>query len=254
MELYKRLAELRCFTRENMVRFAGSVSAADWQIKQYLKKGYIERIRRDLYAVISLETGQPIPNRYQIASRVADDACVSHHSAFEYYGYGNQVYYDTYFATKKRVRSFSYDGINYYPIVSRDNFDITETNTGVRVTTLERAVIDSIADFEKVGGLEELLRCLLLIPSLNANMLFDSLKHHGRAQLYQKTGFILESLKDELALPEVFFAECEKQISNSKTYLFPKQSDFVLHKRWKLFAPKDLMSVVNKGVNDYDAV
>ena len=41
MELYKRLAELRCFTRENMVRFAGSVSAADWQIKQYLKKGLI---------------------------------------------------------------------------------------------------------------------------------------------------------------------------------------------------------------------
>lgn len=254
MELYKQLAELRCFTRDDMVHLAGSENAAVWQIKRYLKKEYIERVRRDLYAVISLETGQPIPNRYQIASRVADDACVSLHSAFEFYGYGNQVYYDVYFTTRKRVRSFSYDGINYYPIIPQGDTGITETNTGVRVTSLERTVIDSIADFEKAGGLEELLRCLLLIPSLDGNKLLDSLTQHGRAQLFQKTGFILESLKDELALPEVFFTECEKHISNSKTYLFPKQSDFVLHKRWKIFAPKNLKSVIDKGVNYYDAL
>ena len=64
-------------------------------------------MRRNLYAVISMETGQAIPNRYQIASRVTDDACVSHHSAFEYYGYANQVFYDVYFTTEKRVRPFS---------------------------------------------------------------------------------------------------------------------------------------------------
>lgn len=254
MELYKQLAEIRCFTHDDMVRLAGSESAAEWQIKQYLKKGYIERVRRDLYAVISLETGQPIPNRYQIASCTADDACVSHHSAFEFYGYSNQVFYDVYFVTNKRVRSFSYDGINYFPLATKGTTGVTDTNTGVRVTTLERTVIDSISDFEKIGGLEELLRCLLLIPSLDSDKLLEALKQHGRAQLYQKAGYILETLKDELALPESFFAECEKHISNSKTYLFPKQPDFVLHKRWKLFAPKNLMTIVNKGVNDYDAV
>lgn len=37
----------------------GSDSVADWQIRKYMDKGYIERVRRDLYAVISLETGQP---------------------------------------------------------------------------------------------------------------------------------------------------------------------------------------------------
>ena len=91
MERYKELAALRCFTHDDMVQLAGSESSAVWQIKSYLQKGYIERVRRNLYAVISMETGQAIPNRYQIASRVTDDACVSHHSAFEYYGYANQV-------------------------------------------------------------------------------------------------------------------------------------------------------------------
>ena len=171
MELYKELAALRCFTHDDMVQLAGSESSAVWQIKSYLQKGYIERVRRNLYAVISMETGQAIPNRYQIASRVTDDACVSHHSAFEYYGYANQVFYDVYFTTEKRVRPFSYDGVNYCPMACRGNADIIKIDTGIRVTSLERTVIDSIADFEKIGGLEELLRCLLLIPSLDCNKL-----------------------------------------------------------------------------------
>ena len=254
MERYRELAALRCFTHKDMVQITGSESAAAWQIKSYLQKGYIERVRRDLYAVISMESGQAIPNRYQIASRVTDDACVSHHSAFEYYGYSNQVFYDVYFAAEKRVRPFSYDGVNYCPLICQEKAGIIETDIGVRVTSLERTVIDSIADFEKIGGLEELLRCLLLIPSLDSNKLLDALELYGRSQLYQKAGYILEALKDELSLPEYFFTECEKRSSASKTYLFEKQGDFVLHSRWKLFAPKDLKALVNKGVTDYDAI
>ena len=254
MERYKELVRLRCFTHKDMVELVGSENAAVWQIRNYLQKGYIERVRRDLYAVISMETGQAIPNRYQIASRIADDACVSHHSAFEYYGYGNQVFYDVYFTTEKRVRPFSYDGVKYCPVAWRGNAGVTETDIGIRVTSLERTVVDSIADFGKIGGLEELLRCLLLIPSLDPHKLLDALKLHGQRQLYQKAGYILEVFKEELALPELFFAECEKQCSSSKTYLFEKQSDFVLHNRWKLFAPKDLKTIIDKGVTDYDAI
>jgi len=43
-------------------------------------------------------------------------------------------------------------------------------------------------------------------------------------------------------------------VKNGKTYLFEKQGDFVLHNRWKLFAPKDLKTIINKGVTDYDAL
>lgn len=254
MDLYRELAALRCFTHQDMVRLAGSDSAAAWQIRSYLQKRFIQRIRRDLYAVISLETGQPIPNRYQIASCTADDACVSHHSAFEYHGYANQVFYDVYVATKRRVRPFSFDGVNYRPVPYRGNAGITETNTGVRVTSLERTVIDSIADFERIGGLEELLRCLLLIPTLDSDGLLAALALYDRGQLYQKAGYLLEALQDDLTLPERFFVECEKRSSGSKTYLFEKQSDFVLFSRWKLFAPKDLKSIISKGVQEYDAV
>lgn len=254
MELYKKLVALRCFTHSDMVQITGSESAARWQIKNYLHKGYIERVKRDLYAVISMETEQPIPSRYQIASRIAEDSFVSHHSAFEFYGYANQVFYEVYFGTSRRVHPFEYDGITYQPVVWRGYTGIQETNTGVRVTSLERTVIDSIADFPRIGGLEELLRCLILIPSLDSEKLLEALEVYGRTQLYQKAGYILETYRDELSLPDMFFEKCMKQISTSKTYLFDKQEDFVFHERWKLYAPKNLKKLVDKGVSYYDAV
>ena len=254
MELYKELAALRCFTREDMVRLAGSDNAAHWQIRSYLDKGYIEHIRRDFYAVISLETEQPIPNRFQIASRAADDACVSHHSAFEYYGYANQVFYTVYATTQKHVRPFSYDGVDYRFVASKGSAGVVDSEDGVRVTSIERTVIDCIADFDKCGGLEELLRCLTLVPSLSADKLFVVLEQYGHGKLYQKAGYILEAFKDDLALPDSFFSVCEDRISDSKVYLTAEHEDFMLQKKWKLYAPDDLKVLVNKGVNDYGAI
>ncbi|MCD8107026.1 MAG: type IV toxin-antitoxin system AbiEi family antitoxin domain-containing protein [Oscillospiraceae bacterium] len=254
MDLYKELSALRCFTYNDIIQLTGSESSAQWQIKNYLEKGYIERVRRNLYAVISMETAQPIPSRFQIASRITDDACVSHHSAFEFYGYANQVFYDVYFTTEKTVQPFDYDGVHYQPVIWRGDTGIVETNIGVRVTSLERTVIDSIADFTKIGGLEELLRCLSLIPSLDENKLLEALKMHNRSQLYQKTGYILEAYAEELSLSDEFFSQCVAKSSSSKTYLFNKQDDFVFHKKWRLYAPADLRKLINKGVDDYDAV
>lgn len=254
MDLYKELAALRCFTHSDMVRLTGSECAAQWQIKNYLKKGYIERVRRGLYAVISMETEQPIPSRFQIASCISVDSFISHHSAFEFYGYGNQVFYDVYFATEKKVRPFDYGGLHYQPVVWRGNAGVQEMNNGVCVTSLERTVIDSIADFTRIGGLEELLRCLMLIPSLDEKKLLEALKIYGRGQLYQKAGYILETYACELSLSDMFFSECAAESSASKTYLFDKQDDFVFHEKWRLYAPKELKKLVDKGVNDYNAV
>lgn len=253
MDVYKELVIKRCFTRDELTKMVSSSTVADWNIRSLLEKGYIERVRRDLYAVISLETEQPIPNRFQIASKVSDDACVSHHSAFEYYGYANQVFYEVYLATNRQVRPFSYDGISYCPIGHRGTEGVVENEDGVRVTSLERTVIDGIADFGKAGGIEELLRCIQLIPSLSPEKLLESLSLYGSGKLYQKTGYILKVFKEDLALPDSFFDECEKHLSNSRAYLSSEnKGDFVYNERWKLYAPKNLMSLINKGVN-YDA-
>jgi len=253
MDLYKELTRLQCFSYADMVQLCKSEKAADWQIKTYLKKGYIERVRRNLYVVISMETEQPIANRFQIASQATQDACISHHSAFEYYGYANQVFYEVYFSTCKNVRPFTYDGLQYTPLSNPSTIEILDMNNGVKVTSLERTVIDSIFDMDKIAGLEEILRCLELIPSLNEEKLLDVLEGYSKKQLYQKVGYILEFYKKDLSLSKDFFLKCISCSSSSKTYLTQEIRDNIFHPKWLLYAPKDLKQLINKGV-EYDDV
>jgi predicted transcriptional regulator of viral defense system len=254
MKHYEKLIDLGCFSRSDIATYLGNDATAASLLRDYLKKGYIERVRRDLYAVISLETDQPIASRFQIASRAAADACVSYHSAFEFFGYANQVFYEVYVAVPARVRPFVYDGISYVPVQYQGGTGVVETDTGVCVTSLERTVIDCIAVLSPAGGLEEFLRCLALIPSLDEKGLLDALDMYGRSQLYQKAGYILSAYQDDLMLPDGFFAACEKRSSASKTYLTEDRRGYVLHPRWKLYTPADLKALVNKGAMDYDAV
>lgn len=60
-------------------------------------------MKRDFYVVISMETKQPILSQYQIGANLFSDACISHHSAFEVFGYGIQVFYECYVATNSRL-------------------------------------------------------------------------------------------------------------------------------------------------------
>ena len=197
MKHYEKLLELGCFSKNDLEQITGSEAAAKWLCREYQKKGYIERVKRDLYVAISLETQQPIANRYVIASHIRN---------------------------------------------------------GIRVTTLERTVIDSINLFEKIGGLEELLRCLALIPTLDEAALSACLAEYESGFLYQKTGYILSAFAASLGLSDSFFAMCKSHLPKGKSYLSSESQGFIWHEDWKLYAPKNLMHMIDKGVTDYDAI
>lgn len=254
MKNYEAVIELGCFSLKELAKKLNCcIPTAASLIQQYLKNGYIERVRRDLYVAISIETKQPMLSRYQIGSRLAEDAYISHHSAFEVYGYANQVFYEVYVATKTRFTDFMYNGILYHRVAPKRNADIGKIN-GVAVSSVEQTVIDSICDMEKIGGLEETIRSILLIPSLNADKLLKALENTNNGFVYQKCGYILEGLNDSLHLPDSFFAECEKHTSNAKRYLTKEHTGYIQHKKWKLFGPENIKSIVDKGLSGYDTI
>ncbi len=251
MKYLDKLIELGCFTREDVVALTGNEQAAHSLLYDYVNKGYIERIRRDLYSAISLETKQAIASRFLIATKLADDACVSFHNAFEYYGYANQVYYEMYVTTNSRFSPFTYEGVSYTRVSPRIESGVSTTNTGIRITDLERTVIDSIYAFDKISGLEELFRCLMLVPSLRTDHLITYLDDYGLANLYQKSGFILKQFSEQMGLPESFFDYCQSKVPKAKKYLYsekdPLSDHFVLHEDWMLYAPDNIKSITSKG-------
>ena len=56
MKYYEDLLLLGCFSRSDVEKLTHNAKTAGSLIDSYLAKGYIERVRQDLYAVISLET------------------------------------------------------------------------------------------------------------------------------------------------------------------------------------------------------
>lgn len=90
---------------------------------------------------------------------------------------------------------------------------------GVRVMDQERAVVDYVNDFDHIGGIEELLRGLELITFLSEERLLKYLELYNKAVLYQKTGYILEHLKNGLELSDEFFDVCiQKKEKVSDTF------------------------------------
>ena len=249
MKYYAQLVALGCFKRKDVVEMTGSAEAANSLIYSYKKRGLIDSVRRDLFVTISIETMQPIPSRYAVASNLADSAYVSHHSAFEYYGIANQVYYEIYVAAVSPFRAFEYDGVIYRRVSPGLAEGVETKRDGVRVTDMERTVLDGINDFEKIAGLEELLRCLELAPRLNEDKLLSYLAAYNSGFLYQKTGYTLGYFKEQLGLSDSFFTTCCENTPKSKRYFYhgvQYESPF-LDRKWRLYVPKDLMSFTRKG-------
>jgi predicted transcriptional regulator of viral defense system len=195
-----------------------------------------------------METGLAVANRYFIGSHITEKAYLTHHAAFEYYGYTNQVFYEVYVSGEKRFAPFEYDDITFRYIAPRINDGIVKKADGICVTDIERTILDSLGDFEKIAGLEELLRCLELVPYLDEEKLLEYLKQYDKQILYQKTGYILSHLKKELRISDRFFDVCESYVVKSVRYLYNevKYEQSVFDKRWQLFVPQNLMKIVAK--------
>lgn len=253
MKHYAKLLEKGCFSREDLTGLVGTPAAAKMVIYEYQKKGYIERVKRDFYVVISLETRQPLLSRYQIGTNLFPDACISHHSAFEVFGYGSQVFYECYVATDSRFTDFEYNGVIYHRVEKKPEIEVIRQGN-VRVTSIEQTVVDCIRDFEKIAGLEEVIRCLMLVPGLKEDKILACLKRNENGFLYQKCGYLFEELRNNFGFSDMFFEECIENSSGAKRYLMKEAQETVYCEKWKLYAPRSLMKLVDKGMSDYDAM
>ena len=249
MKYYERLLEMGCFSREEVCELTGNYNTAGTLLKNYLKKGYVVQVKRNLYVAVNLADRQPVVSKFRIAGKITPTSYVSHHAAFEYYGCANQVSYQVEVSSETSFTPFSFDGLSFAYFSSRISDGVITRPDGVRITDMERTVLDGIHDFGKVMGLEELLRCIGLIPTIREEKLLLYLASYGKQVLYQKTGYILRHFKSMFNLSEAFFNKCAMHIGKSTRYLSGKG---IYIREWRLVAPVDFMRITDKGV-DIDA-
>jgi predicted transcriptional regulator of viral defense system len=160
MNLYFELLKKPVFNMEDVNVFYNNIDSARSAIKRLMKDGMVAKIRNNMYTCISGETGAPVANRFQIASHITPTSYVSHHTAMEYYGITDQVYYDVYVSSETSFRDFTFDGYTYCFVASKNSEGIEKPpySGGVAVTNLERTIVDSIKDMDKISGIEEVVQ------------------------------------------------------------------------------------------------
>lgn len=179
------------------------------------------KIRNNMYTCISGETGTLIANRFQIASRITPTSYVLHHTAMEYYGITDQVYYDIYVSSETGFREFEFDGYTYHFVMSKnmDGVDTPALSGSIRITNIERTLVDSVKAMDKIAGMEEVIHDIGSMRRMQEKRILNYMEQLSNQFLHQKVGFLLSEYKEQMGLSDEFFEKCKDQIGKSKRYL-----------------------------------
>ncbi|MBE6130340.1 MAG: hypothetical protein E7183_01260 [Erysipelotrichaceae bacterium] len=242
MKYIKELSSLKLFNKKDVIYICGSVSNANYILKSYIEKGYITKIKKDYYVINDLVNDMPAANKYEIACGYDKNDFISHHSVFEFYGFNNQVYNTIDITTDTFKRDFVFDN-NLYKYHKSSNCIQVNNISGIKISTIERAIVDCIndsANFEYY----ELLECINSINVIDESRVLNYLESLNNKLLYKKVGFVLEKYQDEFNISNDFFFECKKRSENIVGYynLQAKES-LVFNAKWRLFVYKDMGEV-----------
>ena len=165
MNLYYELLQYPVFSMKEVNALYSSERTARAALEKLLKENMVLKIRNKLYTCVSGENGGPVANKFQIASAITPSSYVSHHTAFEYYGIVDQVFYEVYVGSETRFHDFEFDGCTYRYIKEpiKEGIVCPEFSGGVRVTDKERTIADSIKDLNLIAGLEEVISCVVSV-------------------------------------------------------------------------------------------
>ena len=253
MKYIEELHKLKIFHKKEVVALTQDENAAKEILRRYKKQGLISQVRRDLYVVTDLASKISLANKFEIASQITPSSCLAYHAALEYYGLAHQVFYELYISSDETFNSFDYEGITYTFCQSKSAVGLVNpvTDSLIKVTDLERTLLDCMNRMDWSGGLEELVACFALVTYVNEKKLLDYLHHFDKQVLYQKAGFILGYFQKEMKLSDAFFERCKSKIGKSTRYLTDTQESDTYFNEWKLCAPENILSFLEQGGNEY---
>ena len=254
MNLYFELLKKPIFCVEDVNVFYNNIESARSAIKRMMKEKMVAKIRNNMYTCISGETGAPVANRFQIASHITPTSYVSHHTAMEYYGITDQVFYDVYVSSVTAFREFTFDGYTYRYVASKslEGVEKPAFSGGIAITNIERTIVDCVKDMDKIAGIEEVVQNIETMGRMQEKRILKYLELFQNQFLYQKLGYLLSERKEQMGLSDAFFHKCKEKIGKSKRYLTRDQEGGRYDDEWKLVVPEGLYDMKNGEMLDAD--
>ena len=245
------------FTREDWLKsLAGSdsVRTKETKLHYYVKKGRAVRVRHGLY--VSVPPGDDPatvhPDPFLVCAKAAADSVVAYHAAMELHGRAYSLHQRFDFQTSTDVRSFAFRGVSYrartFPVRLMDleetHCEVEEQERSgltVRVTTLERTLVDALDRPELAGGWEEIWRSMGSVEYYDGKRIVNYLKLLGNATTVAKTGYFLEQHLAALPFGAGVLDELAAMRPQQPRRMDrQRRDDDVFAPRWNLIVPRQV--------------
>ncbi len=217
----------------------------------HVNAGHLLRIRRGLYAVvpegISPEGHQVDP--YLLGAHMTDDAVLAYHSALQFHGKAYSVhrrfpYLSRHYRRPFRFRGQEFNAAAFPKALQSDQAELfgveNHKHAGgqVRVTNLERTMVDVLVRPDLSGGWEEVWRSLESVEYFNLDRVTDYVLMLRSATAVAKVGFFLEQHREALMVDEARLRVLRKHVPKQPCYLDRgRRRSGRLVSSWRLVVP-----------------
>lgn len=218
----------------------------------HLKRNHITRVRRGLYLGVApgnTPESQPV-DPYLLAAKMTDDAVLAYHTALEFHGRAYSAFQRFHYLTASNSRAVVFRNNRFEPVkfprslrVKRQTrFGVLESERSglaLRVTSLERTLVDALDRVDLCGGWEEVWRSLESVEFFDLGQVIKYSVLLGNATTIAKVGFFLEQHRQTLMVEDSHLRRLRKHAPQSPHYASGRNSKhpqkFLPH--WNLIVP-----------------
>lgn len=248
------LARYPVFTRDEWMSEQGSsesVRTKETQLHYYVKTGRAVRVRQGLYVSVppGIDSVDMQPDPFLICAKTALDSVVAYHGAMEFHGRAYSMHQRFEFLTVSDVRRFQFRGVDYRPVafpkqlIKSGNAYVEvqmhdRAGLPIRVTSLERTLVDVLDRPDLAGGWEEIWRSMGSVEYFDGRRIIEYLKRIGNMTTVAKVGYFLEQHEKTIMFGEdtldYLTSMRPKQIRRMETR---QRTDDRYVARWNLVVP-----------------
>lgn len=251
------------FTQDEYRQYLSSLGTTNRNTQKellayHLRKHRIKRIRRGFFASIPASLRDVYEKEYfpvdpyLVAGRITEDSVIAYHSSFDFHGVSYSLHHQYLYLSEQLIRSFTFNEGSFVCLPFPRGLEkqatkfevITADREGlnVKVTSLERTLVDVLDRPNYGGGWEEIWKTALHIPILNLDKVIEYAKLLNNATTTAKLGFFLEQFKQQFGAEESSLKMLEALKPQGVHYLErSKREPGKLFKRWNLIVPSYIL-------------
>lgn len=241
----------------------GTVRPQSWrqQLSYHQKVGNLIHIRKFIYAVKPLFSQDQWVDPYLLASKLTVDAVLAYHTALELHGLAYTTFSEFTFLVSKQLQPFTYEAQRFRGI-SQPKALINDGNIGcgideikragviIKLTSLERTLVDVLDRPDLGGGWEEIWRSIDNITRLDTNKVVEYALLLKNATTVAKVGYFLEQRPSHFA--------ADKNSIDALLLHIPKQPHYMSRdsqakgkyiEKWQLIVP---LEIINRSWEEPD--